>query len=93
MPEASLMFFIGFALIILGIALSFIAAIIMFLKGVRESGARGVKGGGLIMLGPIPIIFGTDKETMRTLIILSIVLLIVALAFILIVSWLPLTMK
>jgi len=87
------MFFIGFALIILGIALYFIAAIIMFLRGIRESEAKRVGGGGLIMLGPIPIIFGTDREAMKTLIILSIVLMVIALAFILIAGWLPLIMK
>jgi len=91
MPEASLMFSIGFALIFLGVALSFIAAIIMFLKG--ESGAKRVGGGGLIMLGPIPIIFGTDRETMKILIILSIVLITIALAFTLIVYWLPSIIK
>jgi uncharacterized protein (TIGR00304 family) len=35
-----------------------------------------VKGGGLIMLGPIPIIIGSDSKSAQTLIILAIVLMV-----------------
>ncbi len=83
-----LLFMVGFALIILGFALSFIATIIMFLLGLRSRKAKGVKGGGLIMIGPIPIIFGTDRETVKILMILSIVLMAVAIVFMLILGWL-----
>ncbi|WMW22249.1 DUF131 domain-containing protein [Methanolobus mangrovi] len=33
-----------------------------------------VRGGGIIMLGPIPIIIGSDAKSTRTLVILAIVL-------------------
>ncbi|WP_321430518.1 DUF131 domain-containing protein [uncultured Methanolobus sp.] len=35
-----------------------------------------VRGGGLIMLGPIPIIIGSDNKSARTLMILAIVLML-----------------
>lgn len=79
MAEASFVLFLGFALIILGLVISLIAALMMALGGLR---GRRVRGGGLIMIGPIPIIFGTDREAAKILIILSIVLIIAALAFI-----------
>lgn len=35
-----------------------------------------VKGGGIIMLGPIPVIFGSDRKSIKTLILLAIVLML-----------------
>jgi uncharacterized protein (TIGR00304 family) len=35
-----------------------------------------VKGGGLIMLGPIPIIIGSDNKSAQTLMVLAIVLML-----------------
>ena len=76
------LFALGFALIIFGFILTFISAIMIFLAGFRLRGKT--RGGGLIMIGPIPIIFGTDKRTVKTLIILSIALIIIAFIFMLI---------
>ena len=87
MVDAAFIFQMGFILIILGIILSFIATVIMFLSRFRDRKAKGVRGGGLIMIGPIPIIFGTDKETMKILILLSIALMVIALIFILVLNW------
>ncbi len=38
-----------------------------------------VKAGGVIMLGPIPIIFGSDKESAKTAAILAIILMLLSL--------------
>ncbi|WP_340819024.1 DUF131 domain-containing protein [Methanolobus sp. WCC4] len=35
-----------------------------------------VRGGGIIMLGPIPIIIGSDNKSAQTLIILAIILML-----------------
>ncbi len=91
MIDASLLFQTGFILIILGIILFFVAAIIMFFNVFRNRKTKGIKGGGLIMIGPIPIIFGTDKEAMKMLILLSIILMIIALIFMLVLNWISLT--
>jgi len=72
---------VGFTLILSGFIVSFVAVFLLFFRGVR--GRRKTRGGGLIMIGPIPIVFGTDKETVRILIALSIVLMIIVLAFML----------
>ena len=67
---------LGITLIILGFIVTFIAVLVMFIKNV--SLRRKTRGGGLIMIGPIPIIFGTDKETVKILIILAFALMIFA---------------
>ncbi len=38
-----------------------------------------IKAGGVIMLGPIPIIFGNDKESAKTAAILAIILMLLSL--------------
>ncbi|MEM3816220.1 MAG: DUF131 domain-containing protein, partial [Candidatus Bathyarchaeia archaeon] len=65
MSAPDILFIAGFTLIILGFTLSFIAALIMFFKGLRNYRARGSGWSGLIMIGPIPIVFGTDREKVK----------------------------
>lgn len=44
----------------------------------RTDGTRAeVKGGGVVMIGPIPIIFGTDAKWASVAIVLAVVLLLV----------------
>ena len=44
----------------------------------RESGTKTqARGGGVIMIGPIPIIFGTDAKWASVAIVLAIVLILV----------------
>ena len=45
---------------------------------VRKVESR-IKAGGVIMLGPIPIIFGSDKESAKTATILAIILMLLSL--------------
>ncbi len=65
---------IGFGLILLGFALMFIAMIWLVLSGGKSGGMGKVKGGGAIIIGPIPIVFGTDKQSVKVILVLSIVL-------------------
>lgn len=63
---------VGLTLIFAGLALILVAVVWLFARSSREKGS--VKGGGVVVIGPVPIIFGTDKETVKTLLILSIIL-------------------
>lgn len=72
---------VGLVLIFAGIIVTFFGVLLMFLKGARVRGRT--RGGALIMIGPIPVVFGTDKETIKVLLILSVVLMILALALML----------
>jgi len=58
--DAEMLFGLGIALIFAGIIITLIAVVLLFVSGVREKGK--VKGSGAIVIGPFPIIFGTDKE-------------------------------
>jgi uncharacterized protein (TIGR00304 family) len=72
--DAETLYGLGIALIFAGIIITLIAAILLFISSVREKGK--VKGGGAIIIGPFPIIFGTDKESIKTVLLLSIILVI-----------------
>ena len=44
------------------------------------------KGGGVIMIGPIPIVFGSDSQSVQKLMILAIVLMLIGFVFMLVYS-------
>ena len=67
-------------MILAGFVVVFVAALLLFFKALRGKGR--VRGGGVVMIGPIPIVFGTDKESVKTLLLLSIALI----AFVLILT-------
>ncbi len=46
-----------------------------------ETKGEKIKGGGVIMIGPLPIVFGTDKKYALIAIILAIVLMMLAIVF------------
>ena len=63
---------VGLLLIIVGFAV----VVVSFLS--REGGTKTeIKGGGVIMIGPIPIIFGSDAKWASVAIALAIVLILV----------------
>jgi uncharacterized protein (TIGR00304 family) len=76
--DSAALYALGIALIFVGVLIIVIAVILLSVSG----GKKGkVKGGGAIVIGPIPIIFGTDKKSLKTVLLLSLaltVMLIVA---------------
>lgn len=50
-------------------------------KPPAEKAESKIKTGGVIMLGPIPIIFGSDKDSAKTAAILAIILMLLSLLF------------
>ncbi|MCD6300635.1 MAG: DUF131 domain-containing protein [Staphylothermus sp.] len=61
--------------IIIGIALIFVGFLIIFIgmfSGTRKEGH--VETGGVIIIGPIPIVFGSSKNISLLMLILAIVL-------------------
>ena len=75
----SFLFNIGLLLALAGFALAIAAIFVAILRSARGTGK--VRGGGVVMIGPVPIVFGTDKESVRILTLLGIVLMIVLLLF------------
>ncbi len=68
-------------LVILGAVLISLGMVILFAGLIKESvpsndgGRKDVRGGGLVMIGPIPIIFGTDRESVVTLVLIALALI------------------
>lgn len=62
----------GLALIFIGTVVVIIAALLLSLSNVKGKGET--RGGGAIIIGPVPIIFGTGEKSIKTILILSLVL-------------------
>ncbi len=69
----------GIILMVLGMLVLFIG---MLARSVNSSGGSKseVKGGAVILIGPVPIVFGTDAESAKTVLILAIILMLIVLA-------------
>jgi uncharacterized protein (TIGR00304 family) len=50
-------------------------------SGSMEKPETSVRGGGVIMIGPIPIIFGSDVGAVKIVILLAIALMLLAFVF------------
>jgi uncharacterized protein (TIGR00304 family) len=72
MMDASLLYSLGIILIAVGI----IIVILAVLLSVGKAENVKVKGAGVIMIGPIPIIFGSDKKSVKTVLALALALTI-----------------
>ncbi|MGF3523043.1 MAG: TIGR00304 family membrane protein [Candidatus Bathyarchaeia archaeon] len=76
---------LGLALIMIGVGVIVLAAVIISVKSSRKG---NVKAAGVIMMGPVPIIFGTDKETAKTVLALAIILTALAIVLMLVHNFL-----
>lgn len=65
--------FVGLLLLIAGFVV-----VILSTLGQGQKGSE-VRGGGVVMIGPIPIIFGSDAKWTSVAIVLAIVLVVVSL--------------
>jgi len=67
---------IGIFLILLGFLVLLSAIIISIVSGRSSTAESEIKGGGVVFIGPIPLIFGTDKGTVTFVVILAIILMV-----------------
>ena len=65
-------------LVIAGIIVIFVGMILIFIGSISQSNSKTteVQTGGIIMIGPIPIIFGNDKNMILTGVIFAIILMV-----------------
>jgi uncharacterized protein (TIGR00304 family) len=73
--NAAGLYSLGIILVFVGVTVIIIALALLIVRASDQKGK--VKGGGAIIIGFIPIIFGTDKESLKKILLLSIVLVIV----------------
>jgi uncharacterized protein (TIGR00304 family) len=50
-------------------------------EGGHARTGRGMKSGGVVLIGPIPIIFGSDKKSLFYIQVLAVIILVLALVF------------
>lgn len=78
----STLYAVGFVLIAVGVLIVIAVIMVSSAKSSKkqeqkegdEEGNAKVRGGGVIMIGPIPIIFGTDKKSVKSVLVLALVL-------------------
>lgn len=71
---------LGLLLVFIGMLLIFFGILSETLKA-KEGEKSGVRGGGVILIGPIPIVFGTDVGAIKWVLILTIIVMILAILF------------
>ena len=71
MIDSAALYALGMALIFVGVLIIVIAVILLSISGAKKG---KVKGGGAIIIGPVPIVFGTDKKSLKTVLLLSLAL-------------------
>ena len=64
----------GIMLIFAGIIIIVLAFLLSILRGMQNT---KVKSGGAVLIGPFPIVWGTDKETLRLAILLCLIAFLV----------------
>jgi uncharacterized protein (TIGR00304 family) len=69
--DSAALYALGIALVFVGVLVIIVAVILLSISGAKKG---KVKGGGAIIIGPIPIIFGTDKKSLKTVLLLSLAL-------------------
>ena len=67
----------GIAVVVFGMLLIFVGTALQASSKTGDEKTE-IKSGGVILIGPIPIIFGTDKGSIVTAVILAIFLMVVA---------------
>jgi len=70
---------LGLMLVFTGFVITLIAVLLWIFMTVKCGGK--VRGGGAVIVGPFPIVFGTDKESVKVLLLLSIALIVLLLVF------------
>jgi uncharacterized protein (TIGR00304 family) len=83
--DLSVFYAVGTALVVVGIIV-IVAAIVLVVMGSAKKGK--MRGAGVIMIGPIPIIFGTDKKSVKAVVALALALTVVVLIIIVLNYWL-----
>ena len=76
MTGTELLYSAGFALVLAGII---IVILVILILSIRSAGKGKVRGGGAVIIGPVPVIFGTDKKSLKTVLLLSIALTVLVL--------------
>jgi uncharacterized protein (TIGR00304 family) len=68
--DVGFLYVLGLVLVVFGV----LVIVFAFRRSVSKDSKGSVRGAGVIIVGPVPIVFGTDKKSVRTVLLLSIAL-------------------
>ena len=81
---------VGVLIVVLGIAISLVGFLLMLFGALlsgEEDRENRVEGGGVLIIGPIPIVFGTSRRAALIAAVIGLVLVAVTTAFLLLTTW------
>jgi len=85
-----LLFAAAFIMVVVGVLLIFVGSL---REARRSSGKEEIRGGAAVIIGPVPIVVGSDAETVKWLTVLAIVLTVVAAAIFILLNFIPAWVK
>lgn len=68
MIDSAALYSLGIALVFMGVLIMVIAVVLLIISGAEKG---KVKSGGAVIIGPVPIIFGTNQKIIKTILLLS----------------------
>ncbi len=71
--------FVGIGIILVGFLVVFLATVMSDKPSEEGERRTEVRGGGVVMVGPVPIVFGSDAKWASIAMVLAIVLVVVVL--------------
>ena len=77
---------LGLILILMGVALIATALLVYIILGLIKE-RRSIRGGGVIIIGPLPIIMASDKEVAKIALLLTVMALLFFLMIMLIMYY------
>jgi len=80
-------YLLGFVLVVVGLLVVVVSLIFMSRRRNPSEGRTEVRGAGVIMIGPIPIIFGTDKKSVKEVLVLALALTVVVFVMTVVYYW------
>ena len=83
--DPTVFYAIGITLVVVGVIVIVAAIILASIGGAKKGKGHGA---GVIIIGPIPIIFGTDKKSVKSVLVLALLLTIMVLIITVVYHWL-----
>jgi uncharacterized protein (TIGR00304 family) len=79
---------LGLSLIIIGAIILIIAMLLLSLSKTQITNQK-TTAAGIVLIGPIPIIFGTDRKSIKTILLLALAITIILLIITILLHLLP----